>query len=207
MKFLQKNIMLDGIYWVKQCALVDYRWRVGGQMYSIMCVILLLFWTVSANAASMMAPDFIKTDLQGQQVNLSTLLEKGPVLIDFWATYCKPCLKAMPKLEKIHQKYQEKGLTVLGLNEDGPRGQTKVRPFLNRLKITFPIVIDGDKAVFKRFGLTACPSTVLIAQDGEIVLKQVGYMPNYDDELIQSIELLLSKSSAHKHTGNEREKD
>lgn len=176
-------------------------------MHHIMCIILLLLWTVSANAASMVAPDFVKTDLQGQQVNLRTLLDKGPVLIDFWATYCKPCLKAMPKLETIHQKYQEKGLTVLGLNEDGPRGQTKVRAFLKRLKITFPIVIDGDGAVFKRFGMTGCPSTVLIAQDGEIVLKQVGYIPKYDDELIQSIELLLSNVPDDKFTGGGRKKD
>lgn len=171
-------------------------------MYYVICVTILSFWTASVNAANVMAPDFVKTDIQGQQVNLKTLLEKGPVLIDFWATYCKPCLKAMPKLETIHQKYKEKGLTVLGLNEDGPRGQTKVRPFLNRLKITFPIVIDGDGALFKRFGLTGCPSTVLIAQDGEIVLKQVGYVTRHDDELIQTIEMLLPKTPVRKLTGD-----
>lgn len=169
-------------------------------MSYVICVTVLSLWAVSANAASMMAPDFVKTDLQGQQISLRTLLEKGPVIIDFWATYCKPCLKAMPKLEAIHQKYQEKGVTVLGLNEDGPRGQTKIRSFLNRLKITFPIVIDGDGALFKRFGMTACPSTILIAQDGEVVLKQVGYVPRYDDELVQAIEMLLPKTPVRKST-------
>lgn len=176
-------------------------------MRYILCIIMVFFGSVSVYGANMIAPDFVKRDLQGQQINLKTLLEKGPVVIDFWATYCKPCLKAMPKLETIHQKYEKKGLTVLGLNEDGPRGQSKVRPFLNRLKITFPIIIDADGALFKNFGMTGCPSTVLIASDGKIVLKQVGYVPKYEDELIQSIEMLLFKASADKYTGDGHEKD
>lgn len=149
----------------------------------------LLFAFQAAQAAS--APDFNLPTPGGQRIALSALLEKGPVLIDFWATWCKPCVEAMPKLEKIHQKYSARGLTVLGINEDGPRGQNRIRPFLKARNITFPIAIDGDGSVMKRLQVTALPTTILIAPDGEILLRQAGYTPANAKDLLQAIETLL----------------
>ena len=80
--------------------------------------------------AADIAPDFNLRSPEGKRVHLKSLLEEGPVLLDFWATWCKPCIKAMPKLQEIYDQYSERGLTVIGVNEDGPRGQSKVKPFL-----------------------------------------------------------------------------
>ena len=76
------------------------------------------------------APDFSLPTPEGKQIRLSALRKNGPVLIDFWATWCKPCLKAMPKLVELHERFKDRGLTVLGVNEDGPRSRTKVKPFI-----------------------------------------------------------------------------
>ena len=146
-------------------------------------------FTFAGAATGAKAPDFTLPDPQGKRVHLQALLERGPVLVDFWATWCKPCVKAMPKLVDIHKAYSKRGLTVLGVNEDGPRGHAKVAPFLRARGIPFPVVLDGNGSVMRRMQARALPTTVLIAQDGEIVFRQVGFA--HEKALIQAIEALL----------------
>ncbi len=153
----------------------------------------ILFLSAGATDA-IHAPDFNLPAPNGKRINLSALLKKGPVLLDFWATWCKPCIKGMPKLEDIHAKYSDRGLTVLGINEDGPRGQNRIRPFLRGRKITFAIAIDADGSVMKRLQVRALPTTILIAPDGEIVLRQAGLADAKD--LIAAIDALLPKKEA-----------
>ena len=141
------------------------------------------------NAAS--APDFNLRNLRGERVNLKALLATGPVLLDFWATYCKPCVKAMPKLQKIHEKYGKSGLTVLGVNVDGPRGQNRVKPFLRARKVSFPIALDSDSAVMRRMQVNVLPTTLLITPDGEIALRQVGYNSKNAEVLLAAVEALF----------------
>jgi len=163
----------------------------------IQILTLLLLSVTIANATE--APHFNLAAPNGERVDLSKLLQKGPVLLDFWATWCKPCIKGMPKLDQIHQKYKDKGLTVIGINEDGPRGQNRIRPFLNGHNITFQIAIDSDGSVMKRMQVRALPTTILIAPDGEIVLRQAGLAD--PEPLIKAIEMLLTK----KETNHESE--
>ena len=146
------------------------------------------------NAGS--APDFNLRNLQGERVNLKTLLARGPVLLDFWATYCKPCVKAMPKLQKIHEKYNESGLTVLGVNVDGPRGQNRVKPFLRARKVNFPIALDSDSAVMRRMQVNVLPTTLLITSDGMIALRQVGYNSRNAGKLLAAVAALFPDAGA-----------
>ncbi|MFT5368278.1 MAG: thiol-disulfide isomerase/thioredoxin [Candidatus Latescibacterota bacterium] len=138
--------------------------------------------------------DFNLAAPNGKRLQLSKLLENGPVLLDFWATWCKPCIQGMPKLDEIHQKYKDRGLTVVGVNEDGPRGQTRIRPFLRGRNISFKIAIDSDGGVMKQMQVRALPTTILIAPDGEIVLRQAGLSD--PKPLIEAIEMLLPKKEA-----------
>lgn len=158
--------------------------------------IALVLFLCLGTAQAARAPDFNLPAPNGERIALSALLEKGPVLLDFWATWCKPCVEAMPKLEEIHQKYGARGLTVVGINEDGPRGQNRIRPFLRARNITFPIAIDGDGSVMKRLQVSALPTTILIASDGEIVLRQAGYTPANAQDLLQAIESLLPEGAS-----------
>lgn len=152
---------------------------------------LFTILTITQGISASDAPDFTLPTPDGERVQLSQLLEKGPVLLDFWATWCKPCIKGMPKLEEIHNKYKKKGLSVVGVNEDGPRGRNKIRPFINGRNITFQIAIDSDGSVMKRMQVRALPTTLLIAPDGEIVLRQAGLSD--PKPLIDAIEMLLPK--------------
>lgn len=158
---------------------------------------LLALWLcllIASSARATEAPDFNLPNLGGERIQLTTLLEKGPVLLDFWATWCKPCIKAMPKLEEIHAKYADRGLTVLGVNEDGPRGQNRIRPFLRGRNITFPIAIDADGSVMKRMQVRALPTTILIAPDREIVLREAGLSDG--KAIIDALDVLLPEKEA-----------
>lgn len=171
-------------------------------MKKILALSLCLLIASSVHATE--APDFNLPGLSGERVQLSALLEKGPVLLDFWATWCKPCIKAMPKLEEIHAKYADKGLTVLGVNEDGPRGQNRIRPFLRGRKITFPIAIDADGSVMQRMQVRALPTTILIAPDREIVLREAGLSDG--KAIIDALEVLLpEKETLKKKEASEKE--
>ena len=76
------------------------------------------------------APDFLLKNMEGETVELAKMLEEGAVLLDFWALWCKPCLRALPGTEKIHQEFSKKGLTVLTVNVDSPRSTSKVRSYV-----------------------------------------------------------------------------
>lgn len=159
-------------------------------MKKLLLVVFSLCMAVGSSHATS-APDFNLAAPDGKRVQLSKLLKEGPVLLDFWATWCKPCIKGMPKLDAIYKKYKDQGLTVVGVNEDGPRGQNRIRPFLRGRKISFPIAIDNDGGVMKRMQVRALPTTILIAPDGEIVLRQAGLSD--PAPLIEAIEMLLPK--------------
>jgi len=167
--------------------------------YAALAAFLLATGSGESRAAK--ATDFSLPDVEGQRVNLGDLLDRGPVLLDFWATWCKPCVKSMPKMVKLHESYRERGLTVLGVNVDGPRSQAKVRPFLQTRGITFPVVVDADGAVSRRFHVRAIPTTVLIGPDSEIVYSQVG--AGDQTRLLKAIEALLPEPA----TPDEAEED
>ena len=154
-----------------------------------------LFLSLSGpGIASEVAPDFNLRSPEGRRIHLKTFLQDGPVLLDFWATWCKPCVKTMPKLQRIYDKYREKGLTVVGVNEDGPRGQSKVKPFLRARNLTFLIALDLDGGLLKRMRVNALPATVLVDTNGEIVFRQEGFSQKLEEKLVKVIDAILVTS-------------
>jgi cytochrome c biogenesis protein CcmG, thiol:disulfide interchange protein DsbE len=137
------------------------------------------------------APAFRIKDLDGHTVELKTLLARGPVLLDFWATWCKPCHAAIPELESWRKAYAARGLTIVGVSVDGPRNHAKVRPFVARAGIHYPVVIDEDGKIQQRYQVLALPTAVLIDREGNIVSTRIGFDPAKNTTLEASIGSLL----------------
>lgn len=111
------------------------------------------------------------------------------LLVDFWATYCKPCIETMPQLQKLHETYATKGLTVLGVAVDE---KGKVAPFLKKRNFTYTMLLDsGTKTYWKAFGVKAIPALFLVNPKGEIVKHWTG-KPN-KKEVEAAIQALLPK--------------
>ena len=148
---------------------------------------------LSLNFQSRKAANFKLPDLDGKSVELQALLKNGPVLVDFWATWCKPCIKAFPELEALHQKYKKRGLQVIGINEDSHMTAKRLRPFLKKMNVTFAILLDKDNKVMQRWQVQVLPTTFLIAQDGRVLLKQVGYSSNAIKKFEEAIQAYLKR--------------
>lgn len=126
--------------------------------------------------------DFTLPDLDGNDVNLNKLIEKGPVMISFWATWCTPCKEEMKKLQPVYEKYKDQGFTYLAVNQDNQKSLAKVKSFINANGYTFPVVLDTDKSIFEAYNGIGMPYSLLIDMNKKIVAKHLGYVTG--DEVI-----------------------
>lgn len=115
------------------------------------------------------APDFSLTTLTGEQVRLSDYEGKG-VFINFWASWCAPCKEEMPDMEKQYQQMKDEGIEILAINF--AQAEVVVSSFVNQMGLSFPILLDTDKAVSDRYGINPLPSSFFIDKDGIVVAKQ-----------------------------------
>ena len=118
------------------------------------------------------APDFTVQGVDGKPYSLASLKGK-PVLLDFWATWCGPCRKAMPSVEKLFQDYKDQGLTVLAV-DGAEEGQT-VKDFLKEHPMVYPAALSGKTTILKDYNVTAFPTFVWIGADGKIADYQSGF--------------------------------
>lgn len=152
------------------------------------------------------APDFTLPDLNGKNVRLADVLGKGPVFISFWATWCGPCKKEIPELINVYNKYQSKGLTVLGISTD-KSGQGTVKSFVESRKIPYTILLDSDGEVFSRkYKGMGIPYGFLLDKEGTIVKSFYGYTPGFEKSLSEAVENLLATAPAKKSEPKQEEK-
>ncbi len=160
--------------------------------YKILFFLTLLLLSENDIYSQEKARQIILSDSYGERFDLEQLLENGPVLVDFWATWCKPCKEYFPHLERMHKKYNAKGLSIIGVNEDGPRNKRKIHSFLRSMNISFPNLIDETAEVMSSYGVNSLPTWFLIGKDGNIVRIHRGYITGDEKILENEIKSLLS---------------
>ena len=136
------------------------------------------------------APDFTLIDTDGNEAKLADFRGKV-VLIDFWATWCGPCIQAMPHIQAISDIYKERDVIVLGINtwENDPG---KVKPFLEEKKITYRILLDSKDEVVEKYGVNGIPTFFILDKDGIIQHTLTG-MPADKKKIQQNLEKILAK--------------
>lgn len=122
-------------------------------------------------SATAQAPDFSVTDIQGRKLSLSEFHGKV-VLLDFWATWCAPCLQEIPHFVDMQRKYGEQGFQAIGISmDDGPK---PVQQFYEEHKLNYPVAIGSSKLAESYGGILGLPVTFVINRDGQIRKKFVG---------------------------------
>ena len=126
-----------------------------------------LVWGMGSRvpAVGVQAEDFLLTDLEGKSQSLSQYRGKI-VLLNFWATWCKPCTTEMPAMQMTYDKLRNKGFVVLAINE--LEDDVKVREHIKQYAHTFPVLMDRDNKVANQFGVFGLPVSVLIDQEGRV---------------------------------------
>lgn len=136
------------------------------------------------------APSFILKDLTEKEVNLAKYRGKV-VIIDFWATWCPPCRKELPHIQKIYDKYKNKKVIVLAITSES--NIEKVKDFIEEGGYTFPILIDGRREANSAYGVSAIPMLFVLDREGAIQHTHRGYSPKIETTLSKEIDGLLAK--------------
>jgi peroxiredoxin len=133
------------------------------------------------------APDFSLKTVDNKDVTLSELKGKV-VLINFWATWCGPCVREIPDFLEVYDDYKEKGFEIIGVSLD--RGGWKtVTPFVEKMKMTYPVVM-GNGEVVKDYGnFNAIPTSFFVDKNGIVVDQHTGTMTKAD--LVAKLKKLL----------------
>ncbi|WP_223703521.1 thiol-disulfide oxidoreductase ResA [Sutcliffiella deserti] len=119
------------------------------------------------------APNFVLTDLQGNEVMLSDLKGQG-VFLNFWGTWCKPCEREMPYMENQYRVFKEQGVEILAVNIQ--ETNVAVQRFADRYNLSFPILLDKNDQVRQAYGIVPLPTTILIDENGKILKKDSGQL-------------------------------
>ena len=152
--------------------------------------------TTTSTAAGMPAaarpPDFELPRLDGGTERLSDHFGKEVVLVDFWATFCKPCLRAMPDLDALYRARKARGFVVLGVSIDGPGSTADVQAAVARLGVSFPILLDQESRAVALYNPRAsAPFSVLIGRDGRVLAQREGYTTGAHAGIEQEIDTAL----------------
>lgn len=154
-------------------------------MKAIIVICLIMF---SPGINAQVVKNFQLKNLENQLKSFSELKGEKLTLIDFWATWCKPCNKAIPELNKIYSMYKDKGVEIIGINCDGPRSISKVAPLANSLQIKYPVLIDIDAEIMNDLNLMAYPTLLIVDGNGKILWVHEGYVTGDTELIIAEIE-------------------
>jgi len=138
-----------------------------------------------------MLPDLSVKLLDGKQVRLSVLLEEGPLLVSFWATWCAPCKKEMIFLEEFHQKYSENSFRVLAISTDSPKSMSKVKSYIRAKKHTFLVGIDPNQDIAKKMNALLMPTTLILNKEQKVSWFHQGFIPGDEKEIEAQIRAVL----------------
>ena len=153
--------------------------------------LLIISFLYADQKRDMMLPDMLIKLIDGKQARLSSLLEDGPLLVEFWATWCAPCKKEMIFLEEFHKKYSETGFRVLAISTDSPKSMSKVKSYIRAKKHTFLVGLDPNQEVAKKMNAMVMPTVVLIDSDRKVSWYHQGFVPGDEKEIEAQILKLL----------------
>ena len=120
------------------------------------------------------APLFSTKTIKRKKFKLEKALKKGPVIINFWATWCAPCIDEMQTLKKIRKTLKKK--------------HSKVKSMVKKYKFPFKIIHDSNKDIYRLYNATNVPATYIINENGNIIYQHIGFNKETKDTFIDAIE-------------------
>ena len=138
------------------------------------------------------APDFTLPALEGSRISLR---DPGShvIVVNFWATWCPPCVEETPSLERFAEEMQAYGVRVIGVSVD--EDEAALRKFVSEAQLSFPIARDPERTVATRYGTSKFPETYIVDSEGRIAEKLIGPINWQDPRIIDRVKDLAHASS------------
>lgn len=158
----------------------------------IICLMLsanLAFAQENEKATSQSIPDVALKNLSGQSVNTSTFSNDGkPMIIDFWATWCKPCIEELNAINELYPDWKkETGVKLIAVSLDDAKTMNRVAPFVNGRNWPYEFYIDQNADFKRAMNVNMPPHTFVIDGKGNIVWQHVGFAEGNEEELFEIV--------------------
>jgi peroxiredoxin len=171
--------------------------NVEESMKFISLLLLIIFTTLSPligqedDTKLNKAPDFVLKDLEGKNYRLSEHIGQGPIVINFWATWCVPCIEELKQMKPIYKKYADKNVQFLAISIDDPKTVWRVNSFVKSHRYPYKILLDTNNEVITLYQSKVPPYTVIIDHNGNVVYTHVGYRMGDEKKVDQEIKKIL----------------
>ena len=138
----------------------------------------------------------VKT-LSGKTVNTSNISNNGkPIIISFWATWCKPCVRELNAIAEVYEDWtEETGVKLIAVSIDDTRNTAKVGPFVNGKGWDYEVVLDANRDFSRAMSVNTVPHTFLVNGKGEIVWQHTTYADGDEDELYEMVKKVAAGKS------------
>ncbi len=167
-------------------------------MKKLLVIILLFAWVLFAQEKSKQlegkAPNFELEDLDGEYQELNDFLGEGPVLISFWATWCKPCIQELKEYNKIYNEFKDRGFKIIAISTDSERSVAKVKPFISSMGYEFAVLLDTNSDVAREYYARVMPYSIILNKDGQILYSHVGFSHGDEKKVKEIIQKLILNS-------------
>ncbi len=129
-------------------------------------------------------------DLKNKMINIQSVENNdNPIVISFWATWCKPCKKELNTIAEVYEEWQDDTeVKLIAVSIDDSRSASKVKPYVNARGWEYDIYIDSNRELARSMGVSTVPHTFLLDGNGNIVWEHKGYIDGDEDELLEQIE-------------------
>jgi len=163
-------------------------------MKNIFVLALSCFVIIGLNAQMKNVPSVDMKDLSGTIINSSEFDNEGkPFIINFWATWCSPCIRELENISEVYAEWQEEtGVKIYAISIDDARRSKQVKPHVDANGWDFEVLLDENSDFRRAMNVNNPPYTFLIDGNGKIVYQHVGYSEGDEDELYEQI-LALTK--------------
>lgn len=141
-------------------------------------------------------PSVMLKDMDGRSVDTAEISNEGkPIIIDFWATWCKPCIRELNAIKDVYPDWQEEtGVKVIAVSIDEAQNAQKVKPMVSRLGWEYEVLLDPNGEFKRQMGVSDPPHTFVVDGNGNIIYNHQGYVEGSEDELFEIVKKAIDSN-------------
>ena len=164
--------------------------------YLLLLIIPLIIFAAEQTTTLKVAPSFTLNDVSGKAVRLDSLVKKGPVMMSFWALWCKMCIKELDALKPYYPELESLKVSYLAISQDKAKSKDEVKSFAAGHKWKYRVILDPENKLRDLYKVQVMPSFFIIDQNKKIAFVHQGYKPGDEKTIMKKVREILGKCHA-----------